>query len=94
MDVHETRGLYRSERRTDGSKEWQHGTAKWNDKPAKIPDHVVNRLISRAIAFDGPVEIIKAAGLDKPDISIFSTNFSPKSRDCRRKTSLSNCCEN
>jgi type I restriction enzyme R subunit len=44
-------------------------------KPADVLDHAINQLISGAIALDGPVEIFKAAGLDKPDISILSDEF-------------------
>lgn len=44
-------------------------------KSADVLDHAINQLISEAIALDGPVEIFKAAGLDKPDISILSDEF-------------------
>ena len=38
-------------------------------------DHAVRQIISRAVAPEGVVDIFEAAGLDKPDISIFSEEF-------------------
>ena len=38
-------------------------------------DHAVRQIISRAVAPDGVIDIFKAAGLDRPDISILSEQF-------------------
>ena len=38
-------------------------------------DHAVRRIIARAVAPEGVVDIFEAAGLDRPDISILSEEF-------------------
>ena len=47
------------------------GSAKSEDEI----DHAIRQIISRAIAPEGVVDIFKAAGLDKPDVSILSEEF-------------------
>ena len=44
-------------------------------KPEDELDHAIRQIISRAIAPEGVVDIFKAAGLDKPDVSILSEGF-------------------
>ncbi len=44
-------------------------------RPEEELDHAVRRIISRAVAPEGVVDIFAAAGLDKPDISILSDEF-------------------
>lgn len=44
-------------------------------RPEEELDHAVRRIISRAVAPEGVVDIFAAAGLPKPDISILSDQF-------------------
>ena len=44
-------------------------------RPEDELDHAIRQIISRAIAPEGVVDIFKAAGLDKPDVSILSEEF-------------------
>ena len=44
-------------------------------RPEEDLDHAVRRIISRAVAPEGVVDIFAAAGLQKPDISILSEEF-------------------
>ncbi len=44
-------------------------------RPEEELDHAVRRIISRAVAPEGVVDIFAAAGLQKPDISILSDEF-------------------
>ena len=44
-------------------------------RPEDKLDHAIRQIISRAIAPEGVVDIFKAAGLDKPDVSILSDEF-------------------
>ena len=44
-------------------------------RPEEELDHAVRRIISRAVAPDGVVDIFAAAGLAKPDLSILSDEF-------------------
>jgi len=48
-------------------------------------DHAVRQIISRAVSAEGVVDIFKAAGLEKPDISILSDEFLAEVRDMPRK---------
>ena len=45
-------------------------------RPEEDLDHAVRQIISRAVASEGVVGIFAAAGLEKPDISILSDEFS------------------
>ncbi|MGE0229059.1 MAG: type I restriction endonuclease subunit R [Dehalococcoidia bacterium] len=44
-------------------------------------DHAVRQIVSRAVVSEGVVDIFKAAGLDRPDISILSDDFLAEVRD-------------
>ena len=44
-------------------------------RPEEELDHAVRRIISRAVAPEGVVDIFAAAGLEKPDLSILSDEF-------------------
>ena len=44
-------------------------------------DHAVRRIVSRAVAPDGVVDVFAAAGLAKPDLSILSDEFLAEVRD-------------
>ena len=44
-------------------------------RPQEDLDHAVRRIISRAVAPEGVIDIFAAAGLQKPDISILSEEF-------------------
>ncbi len=44
-------------------------------RPEEDIEHAVRRIISRAVAPDGVIDIFAAAGLAKPDISILSEDF-------------------
>jgi type I restriction enzyme, R subunit len=46
-----------------------------DSKPDEELDHAVRQIVSRAVASDGVIDIFKAAGLDKPDVSILSDEF-------------------
>ena len=48
-------------------------------------DHAVRRIVSRAVAPDGVLDIFAAAGLDKPDVSILSDEFLLEVRGMRRR---------
>ena len=50
-------------------------------RPEEELDHAVRRIISRAVAPEGVVDIFAAAGLPKPDISILSDEFLAEVRD-------------
>jgi len=54
-------------------------------KSAEALDHAVNQLISGAITPDGPVDIFRLVGLDRPDISILSDEFLAEVRDLPQK---------
>ena len=47
-------------------------------------DHAVRRIVSRAVAPDGVLDVFAAAGLDKPDVSILSEEFLAEVRGMRR----------
>ncbi len=47
-------------------------------------DHAVRRIVSRAVAPDGVVDIFAAAGLQKPDVSVLSEEFLHEVRGMRR----------
>ena len=44
-------------------------------------DHAIRQIVSRAVAPDGVIDIFRAAGLDKPDISILSEQFLSEVKD-------------
>lgn len=44
-------------------------------------EHAIRQIISRAVASDEVIDIFKAAGLNKPDISILSDEFLAEMRD-------------
>ena len=44
-------------------------------------DHALRRLVSRAVAPDGVMDVFAAAGLAKPDVSILSDEFLAEVRD-------------
>ncbi len=44
-------------------------------RPEEELDHAVRRIVSRAVAPDGVMDVFAAAGLDKPDLSILSDEF-------------------
>ena len=44
-------------------------------RPEEELEHAVRRILSRAVASEGVVDIFAAAGLEKPDISILSDEF-------------------
>jgi type I restriction enzyme, R subunit len=44
-------------------------------RPEEEIDHAVRQIISRAVLPEGVVDIFKAAGLEKPDISVLSDEF-------------------
>ena len=48
-------------------------------------DHAVRRMVSRAVAPDGVVDIFAAAGLKKPDVSILSEDFLREVRSMGRR---------
>jgi len=48
-------------------------------------DIAVRQIVSRAVVSNGVVDIFKAAGLDKPDISILSEQFLAEVRDMPQK---------
>ncbi len=48
-------------------------------------DHAVRRIVSRAVAPDGVLDIFAAAGLDKPDVSILSEEFLAEVRGVRQR---------
>ena len=48
-------------------------------------DHALRRIVSRAVAPDGVLDIFAAAGLDKPDVSILSEEFLAEVRGMRRR---------
>ena len=50
-------------------------------RPEEALDHAVRRIISRAVAPDGVIDIFAAAGLEKPDLSILSDEFLAEVRD-------------
>ena len=50
-------------------------------RPEEELDHAVRRIISRAVAPEGVVDVFAAAGLPKPDISILSDEFLAEVRD-------------
>ena len=49
--------------------------AEANARPEEELDHAVRQIISRAVASEGVINILTAAGLEKPDISILSEEF-------------------
>jgi type I restriction enzyme R subunit len=54
-------------------------------RPEEELDHAVRRIISRAVAPEGVMDIFAAAGLDKPDISILSDEFLAEVRGMPQK---------
>ena len=50
-------------------------------RPEEALDHAVRRIISRAVAPDGVIDIFAAAGLEKPDLSVLSDEFLAEVRD-------------
>jgi type I restriction enzyme R subunit len=50
-------------------------------RPEEELDHAVRRIISRAVAPEGVIDIFAAAGLEKPDLSILSDEFLTEMRD-------------
>lgn len=56
------------------------GAAVDRRSPEEI-DHAIRQIVSRAVASDEVVDIFAAAGLQKPDISIFSDEFLAEVKD-------------
>lgn len=56
-----------------------------NGKSLDMLDLAVKQLISGAITPEGPIDIFKLAGVDKPDISILSDEFLAEARDLPQK---------
>ena len=54
-------------------------------RPDEVLDHAVRRIISRAVAPEGVIDIFGAAGLEKPDISILSEEFLAEVRGLPRR---------
>ena len=54
-------------------------------RPDEELDHAVRRIISRAVAPEGVIDIFAAAGLEKPDISILSDEFLAEVRGLPRR---------
>jgi len=54
------------------------------DKEEKL-DHAIRQIVSRAIASEEVLDIFKAVGLDKPDISILSDEFLAEVKDIPQK---------
>ena len=54
-------------------------------RPDAELDHAVRQLISRAVAPEGVLDVFRAAGLEKPDISILSEEFLAEVRGMRRR---------
>ena len=54
-------------------------------RPDEELDHAVRRIISRAVAPAGVIDIFAAAGLEKPDISILSDEFLAEVRGLPRR---------
>ncbi len=54
-------------------------------RPDAELDHAVRQLISRAVAPEGVLDVFRAAGLEKPDISILSEEFLAEVRGMPRR---------
>ena len=54
-------------------------------RPDEVLDHAVRRIISRAVAPEGVIDVFGAAGLEKPDISILSEEFLAEVRGLPRR---------
>ena len=54
-------------------------------RPDAELDHAVRQLISRAVAPEGVLDLFRAAGLEKPDISILSEEFLAEVRGMQRR---------
>ena len=54
-------------------------------RPEAELDHAVRQLISRAVAPEGVLDLFRAAGLEKPDISILSEEFLAEVRGMQRR---------
>ena len=55
------------------------------ERPEEDLDHAVRRIIARAVAPEGVVDIFAAAGLEKPNISILSEEFLAEVRDMKQR---------
>jgi type I restriction enzyme R subunit len=51
------------------------GSGGGDEKKEKDIEHAIKQLVSRSVSSDEVIDIFKAAGLDKPDISILSDEF-------------------
>ena len=54
-------------------------------RPEEELDYAVRQIVSRAVASEGVVDIFAAAGLEKPDISIFSEEFLAEVRGMKQR---------
>jgi type I restriction enzyme R subunit len=61
-------------------------------RPEEELDLAIRQIVSRAVSSEGMVDIFKAAGIEKPDISILSDEFLAEVRGCRTGTWPSRCC--
>ena len=55
------------------------------ERPEEDLDHAVRRIIARAVAPEGVVDIFAAAGLEKPNISILSEEFLAEVRNMKQR---------